>query len=36
MGPRDLARRLSVTSLVVTQDMACAFTVADRIALMHR
>jgi phospholipid/cholesterol/gamma-HCH transport system ATP-binding protein len=32
---RDLQRRLGVTSVVVTHDLASAFYVADRIAFLH-
>jgi phospholipid/cholesterol/gamma-HCH transport system ATP-binding protein len=32
---RDLQRRLGVTSVVVTHDLASAFFVADRIAFLH-
>jgi len=32
---RDLQRRLGLTSVVVTHDLASAFFVADRIAFMH-
>jgi phospholipid/cholesterol/gamma-HCH transport system ATP-binding protein len=32
---RDLQRRLGVTSVVVTHDLASAFHVADRIAFLH-
>ncbi len=32
---RDLQRRLGVTSIVVTHDLASAFYVADRIAFLY-
>jgi len=32
---RDLQRRLGLTSVVVTHDLASAFFVADRIAFLH-
>jgi phospholipid/cholesterol/gamma-HCH transport system ATP-binding protein len=32
---RDLQRRLGITSVVVTHDLASAFFVADRIAFLH-
>ena len=31
----DLVRKSGATSVIVTQDMRCAFTCADRIALLH-
>jgi len=31
----DLAAKTGATSVIVTQDMRCAFTCADRIALLH-
>ena len=32
---QDLAERLSITSVLVTHDMRCAFGVCDRIAMVH-
>ena len=32
----DLSKKLGVTSVVVTQDMNCAFTVADRVTMLFR
>jgi phospholipid/cholesterol/gamma-HCH transport system ATP-binding protein len=32
----DLQQKLNVTSLAVTHDMASAFKIADRIAMLHR
>jgi phospholipid/cholesterol/gamma-HCH transport system ATP-binding protein len=31
----DLTAKTGATSVIVTQDMRCAFTCADRIALLH-
>jgi len=33
---RDLTRKLGVTSVVVTHDMASAFRIADRMAMLYR
>jgi phospholipid/cholesterol/gamma-HCH transport system ATP-binding protein len=32
----DLSRKLGVTSVVVTHDMASAFKIADRIFMLHQ
>lgn len=32
---KDLNQRLQVTSVVVTHDLAGAFKIADRVALLH-
>ena len=32
----DLQKRLGVTSVVITHDMAAAFTIADRIAMLYK